>query len=421
MFSRLQYDDQEVTEIESLCMNCEQNGLTKMFLTHIPYFKEVIVMAFSCPHCNFCNNEIQSASEIQIDGVQITCKVNTKADLGRQVVKAASSVVIVKELELEVPPSQNQNNAVLTTIEGLLDRIIDDLSDQQEHRKSNNPKLYDQLCIVIDKLKMYMEGNEPFTLILKDISGNSFIENPLAPQNDPQLVITHFSRSGEENEFLGLSRETQEKTNDEIIQDLKDEIHEFASNCGQCKAPCPTRMKMINIPHFKEVVIMSTACDYCGYKSNEVKSGGAISDKGKIITLKITCEDDLSRDILKSETSGLSIPEIDLELTSGTLGGKFTTIEGILTEIRSELGDKTPFQQGDGAVGDRKAMFATFLNKLQALTTFTTEWTIILDDPMSNSYIQNLYAPDSDPNLTSKEYKRTKEQDDFYGVSDMKV
>jgi zinc finger protein len=44
---------------------------------------------------------------------------------------------------------------------------------------------------------------------------------------------------------------------------------------------------------------MSTNCDLCGYRDNEVKSGSAISEKGKRITLKVEDREDLSRDILK--------------------------------------------------------------------------------------------------------------------------
>jgi zinc finger protein ZPR1 len=44
---------------------------------------------------------------------------------------------------------------------------------------------------------------------------------------------------------------------------------------------------------------MSTNCEHCGYKDNEVKSGSAISDKGQKIILKVEDRDDLSRDILK--------------------------------------------------------------------------------------------------------------------------
>jgi C4-type Zn-finger protein len=53
------------------------------------------------------------------------------------------------------------------------------------------------------------------------------------------------------------------------------------------------------IPHFKEVVIMATVCDFCGHKTNEVKSGGGIEPQGKKITLNVTESSDLSRDVLK--------------------------------------------------------------------------------------------------------------------------
>lgn len=48
---------------------------------------------------------------------------------------------------------------------------------------------------------------------------------------------------------------------------------------------------------------MSTNCQACGYRDNEVKSGGAVSDKGKKITLKVEDADDLGRDILKVRRS----------------------------------------------------------------------------------------------------------------------
>lgn len=44
---------------------------------------------------------------------------------------------------------------------------------------------------------------------------------------------------------------------------------------------------------------MATNCYACGYRDNEIKSGGAVSDKGKKITLKVEDEEDMSRDMLK--------------------------------------------------------------------------------------------------------------------------
>jgi zinc finger protein len=53
---------------------------------------------------------------------------------------------------------------------------------------------------------------------------------------------------------------------------------------------------------------MSTNCDNCGYRDNEIKSGSAISEQGKKITLKVEDREDLSRDVLKVRTS-FSSPE----------------------------------------------------------------------------------------------------------------
>lgn len=48
---------------------------------------------------------------------------------------------------------------------------------------------------------------------------------------------------------------------------------------------------------------MATNCYACGYRDNEVKSGGQVSAKGKKITLKVEDDEDLSRDMLKVGTT----------------------------------------------------------------------------------------------------------------------
>jgi len=167
---------------------------------------------------------------------------------------------------------------------------------------------------------------------------------------------------------------------------------------------------------------MSTNCENCGYRDNEVKSGSAISEKGKRISLKVVDREDLGRDILKSETGGLSIPEIDLVLQHGTLGGRFTTLEGILDQIYEELSEKLVFTGDSSTVGeeDRKK-FQKFLDDLNAIKKVEREFTIILDDPLANSYLQNLYAPDPDPNIAIEIYDRSWEQNEELGLNDMKV
>jgi len=67
----------------------------------------------------------------------------------------------------------------------------------------------------------------------------------------------------------------------------------------------------------QEVVIMSNACDTCGYRSSDIKAGGGVSEKGTNITLAVSEQDDLRRDVIKAESASISIPEADLEVTTG--------------------------------------------------------------------------------------------------------
>lgn len=53
--------------------------------------------------------------------------------------------------------------------------------------------------------------------------------------------------------------------------------------------------------------------------------------------------------------------------------------------------------------------------------TASIPFTIVLDDPLANSYIQNLYAPDDDPNMTTEIYERTHDQNEELGLNDMNV
>ncbi len=61
---------------------------------------------------------------------------------------------------------------------------------------------------------------------------------------------------------------------------------------------------------------MSTNCEFCGYRDNEVKSGSAISAQGKRIILKCEDREDLSRDILKASKSDFLAKFLQLTLWS---------------------------------------------------------------------------------------------------------
>ena len=110
-------------EIDSLCMRCGEQGVTRMLLTTIPYFKEIVLMSFECPHCHFKNSEIQPASEIQEKGSKYMLKIENAEDFNRQVVKSDSASCKFVELDIEIPQQRGQ----LITAEGLLTEMIDNL------------------------------------------------------------------------------------------------------------------------------------------------------------------------------------------------------------------------------------------------------------------------------------------------------
>ncbi|XP_076876607.1 zinc finger protein ZPR1 [Brachyhypopomus gauderio] len=423
MFKDINADDEDAqpTEIDSLCMNCYENGKTRLLLTQIPFFKEIIISSFTCSHCHWTNTEIQSAGRIQEHGISYTLKIKSKEDMNREVVKTDSATIRIPELDFEIPAFTQK--ASLSTIEGLLDRAVAGLEQDQPIRQATDPEVAHKIDQFIQRLKKLKDVEEEFTLIIDDPSGNSFIENPFAPQKDQALSVSHYKRTPEQNIALGIQEcepdEGEKPAND--LETMRNEVLVFNTNCPECNVPASTNMKLVQIPHFKEVIIMATNCDSCGHRTNEVKSGGATEELGTRISLHLTEPSDMSRDLLKSETCSVLIPELEFELGMAALGGKFTTLEGLLKDIKDLIVTKNPFICGDSSTTDTAEKLEAFGKKIDKIMAGEMDVHIILDDPAGNSYLQNIYAPDPDPEMKIEKYTRTFEQNEDLGLNDMKT
>jgi zinc finger protein len=77
----------EVHEFHAACPNCGVTCETRMKVTKIPYFKEVIIMATDCEACGSRTNEVKSGSGIEPKGHKITFRVTETEDLSRDVLK----------------------------------------------------------------------------------------------------------------------------------------------------------------------------------------------------------------------------------------------------------------------------------------------------------------------------------------------
>jgi zinc finger protein len=510
-----------VEEIESLCLECHQQGTTRLLMTYIPYFREVIVVSFFCPHCGNRNNEIQSAGQIQPKGCIYTIHVTNVEDLNRQVVKSEHATITIPEIQLTIPNKRGQ----LTTVEGVLSDTLRDLELGQPLRKHTQPEVHDRIQSICDRLRKILgeekvvqaEGEDkeeeavpdnnglrshgpvggsyelqdkdekrtfaPITMKMDDPSGNSFVEFMGAIEgkgmSDAKWSKRDYPRTTEQNTDLGLGLQEQPTAQEGAEEDTREggigtkggssaveegreskrskgpdggavptamasrqeaekealgggfskeageteftneEVFSFDGTCSSCSFPLKTLMKKVNVPYFKDILIMSTNCDSCGYRDNEVKSGSAIPPKGKKLTLRVEDAEDLSRDVLKSESAGLSIPAIDLHLSPGTLGGRFTTLEGLLQQVYDELSERV-LMRGDSSLQSNN--FENFLGKLKkVMNAEICPYIVILDDPLADSYIQNPYAPEPDEQIEEEEYERTWDQNEDLGLNDIKV
>ena len=453
--------EQRLTEeIESLCMNCHADGTTRILITKIPFFREIVIMSFSCPECGFRNNEIQSAGQIQEKGAKCALRVESDADLQRQVVKSDTCVFRIEDLDLEIPPGKGR----YTNVEGVISGVRQDLESHQNERMSQMPEVGEKVAGVIRSLAGMVEGRTfPFTLSADDPSGNSWIE-PKPGEAAGKWAKSEYNRTPAQNAALGLgdnvpppphqhtqAQDSEQRTeysangmvpsqavdgaptannvDDEDI--VEDQVYSFPASCPGCTRPCATNMKMVNIPHFKQVVLMSTACEHCGYRSNEVKTGGEVSEKGRRITLQVQNKEDLSRDILKSESAVLECPELQLRVEPGTMGGRFTTVEGILTQIKRDLRAQAfGLEDGDATIptGDSNSMAAEsrqawdfFFENLSGAIDGKKAFTLALVDPLASSYVQSLTAPEPDPQIEVQDYERTGQEEEHLGLKDIKT
>lgn len=323
----------------------------------------------------------------------------------------------------------------------MISKVLVDLEKDQAARKKENPTLHEALDKIIQKLiKMLNCVAFPITVSLDDPSGNSFIE-PSPQDKESKYTRTDYLRTHDQNIALGLGVEEDERIaeedGDEETADPLDgvnivdgQIYEIPAECPACTKPCTVNMKRVTIPHFKEVIIMATVCDHCGYRTSDVKTGGAIPERGERITLKVEGIPDLSRDILKSETCALRSAELDLEVQPGTLGGRFTTVEGLLTQVRDQLRGQIfddgsageGLAGGDSMGGSTKLRWDSFFAKLDKAIRGEMKFSLVLEDPLASSYVAPLNdSSTEDAQILKEQYDRTEEEIEDLGLNDMKT
>ena len=494
----------------SMCPRCGGSGTTRLLLITVPHFRDLLVSSFECDDAAGCgerNRSVQCAGRVAARRVEYRLAVATAADLNRQVVKGEFATLAIPEVALTLP--RETQAGALTTVEGVLARAHDGLMQLQPLRFARDPAAAAQIDVFCAKLDALRAGATPFTVVLDDPAGNSYIEAlaPPAGGGDPRLVRREVARTAAEQALLGLATtdegcaagverratlptaptaprnvagettagdgaeadarrddgdagdtggaadtttpgrrrdtlrsEAEEAALDDVSHVGTDEVLGVPTGCEACGAPGVLRAKVCDIPGFRETVLLAFRCDACGFKSNEVKSGGAVPAKGRRLSLTVATPDDLTRDVLKSASCTVAIPEIELELGPGTLGAFFTTVEGLVTQVHEalaalpqvsfEVGDSAVLREAETAGGSDGGGMAAFLRRLAALVgPAGMPWTLVLDDPLALVHVEPRPPPaavaaaadagTADPQLAAVDYVRTAAQDEALGLADL--
>ncbi|KAL7276498.1 nucleolar zinc-finger protein [Rhizina undulata] len=145
-------------------------------------------------------------------------------------------------------------------------------------------------------------------------------------------------------------------------------------------------MKLVDIPHFKEVVIINTICD--DYKSNEVKTSAVVPSKFKGTSQLSTQA--LTSPPVRNLRCNLTCPELYLELTwhfrrplyNPQRPPNASPRQPALPDIRRPTQGITPTRWAA-----RRRLLGNFLERLREVKSGKKKFICILDDPLAAAYV----------------------------------
>jgi zinc finger protein len=157
------------------------------------------------------------------------------------------------------------------------------------------------------------------------------------------------------------------------------------SHPGTCPA-CGGEIRIVHhrldIPHFPDILLVSIACEACGYRHTDT----IILGEGDPVrwTVRVEEPEDLAIRVARSTTGKIEIPELGLAVEPGTAcEGFVTNIEGILS--RFEQAVETILANPESE--DERAAALRMMETIAAAREVAFPFTVILEDPAGNSAV----------------------------------
>jgi zinc finger protein len=154
------------------CPVCGEKTFTVMQrIDHIPYFGEVLETFASCSNCKYKSSDVLPVEDKKAPVLHKKV-VSKESHLSLRLVKSKNATIEIPEIGLLIEPGPD-SEAFITNIEGMVDRIIEIIGGFKAH----HPEKSKEIDKTLKELQQMKKAKKPFTLIIRDKSGQSAILN----------------------------------------------------------------------------------------------------------------------------------------------------------------------------------------------------------------------------------------------------
>lgn len=136
----------------------------------VPLFGRAVLSSMSCCRCGYRRSDVFSLEERPPCRCEL--RVEGPEDLSIRVVRSSTATISIPELGIEIVPGVAAEGFV-SNVEGVLRRVEAVL--EQLSRDAEEPEEGERVRRALEEVRLAAEGRLPFTLVIEDPCGNSFI------------------------------------------------------------------------------------------------------------------------------------------------------------------------------------------------------------------------------------------------------
>ncbi len=154
----------------------------------------------------------------------------------------------------------------------------------------------------------------------------------------------------------------------------------YPGTCPACGGEIQIVHHRLDIPHFPDLLLVTIACDACGYRHADT----IILGEGDPVRWWVRVDEpgDLSIRVVRSTTGTIRIPELGLAVEPGAAcEGFVTNIEGVLARFEQAVESILANPEND----EERTAALQVQEKIAAAREVAFPFTVILEDPAGNS------------------------------------